>query len=80
MMPRYMLRENMQRSEQSGMKTGLEHLKNHVEYPATKNDIVTACNNLSDVPKADKDWFEKNLPDRTYKNAEEVLTAIIGSI
>jgi len=74
------LRENMQRSEQSGMKTGLEHLKNHVEYPATKNDIVTACNNLSDVPQADKDWFEKNLPDRTYKNAEEVLTAIIGSI
>lgn len=79
-MPRYMLRENMQRSEQSGMKTGLEHLKNHVEYPATKSDIVTACNNLSDVPQADKDWFEKNLPDRTYKNAEEVLTVIIESI
>ncbi len=75
-----MLRENMQRSEQSGMKTGLEHLKNHVEYPATKSDIMTACNNLSDVPQADKDWFEKNLPDRTYKNAEEVLTAIIESI
>ncbi len=75
-----MLRENMQRSEQSGMKTGLEHLKNHVEYPATKNDIVTACNNLSDIPQADKEWFEKNLPDRTYNNAEEVLAAVVESI
>lgn len=53
-----------------------EHIRKHLTYPATKKALVEACNRMSDVPKADRDWFEKNLPDRTYKTADEVIKAL----
>ena len=51
------------------------HMGQHVTYPATKKDLVTACNNLSEFSDADKKWFEATLPDRTYQNADEVKRA-----
>lgn len=54
----------------------LEHLNGHVVYPATKRQLMEACANMSDVPKEDKDWFAKSLPDRTYNSAEEVKRAL----
>jgi hypothetical protein len=62
------------------LKAGLEHAKNHVEYPATKKQLVEACNNMSDMPKAEREWFAKNLPDKTYKNANEVFKALIDTV
>jgi hypothetical protein len=53
-----------------------KHIKEHVSYPTTKKALVEACNMMSDVPKWDKDWFEKNLPDKEYKTAEEVMKAL----
>lgn len=53
-----------------------DHIKNHVDYPATKTDLVKACNMMSDVSSDDKKWFEKNLPSKTYKNADEVMKAL----
>lgn len=53
----------------------MDHLK-HVDYPASKEDLVKACENMSDVPETDKKWFMDNLPDRTYKNAREVEDAL----
>ncbi len=57
-------------------KEAIEHIKEHIKYPATKKQMIEACNMMYDVPKADKEWFEKNLPEGTYKNADEVLKAL----
>ena len=55
----------------------ISHIKNDVEmYPATKQAIVEACNNMSEFSKEHKAWFEKTLPSKTYKNAHEVLKAL----
>ena len=54
----------------------IDHLKNHQEYPASKADLVAACNNLSDFSEADKAEFADKLPDQTYNSAEEVAKAL----
>ncbi len=61
-------------------ETSLEHLKNHIEYPASREQVVAACNNMSDVPADDRDWFSNNLPEGTYSNPEEVLSAILEKL
>jgi hypothetical protein len=43
----------------SVLQAVLMHAKKHVKYPATKKDLMEACNNFSDVPSAEKEWFEK---------------------
>jgi len=58
------------------IKNAIAHLKTHQEYPATKADLVKACMELSDFSDEDKQWFSNNLPDRTYKSAEEVIEAL----
>jgi len=52
------------------------HIKAHIEYPATKKQIVEACNNMSDVSAADRAWFSKTLPDKKYKSADDVIKAL----
>ncbi len=52
------------------------HIKEHLEYPATKEQLTKACNNMYEVPKSDKEWFEKNLPEGTYQNADEVIKVV----
>jgi len=57
-------------------KEVIEHIKGHVKYPTTKKQLVEACNKMGDVPKSDKEWFQKNLPEGTYKTPQEVLKAL----
>jgi len=38
----------------SVLQAVLMHAKKHVKYPATKKDLMEACNNFSDVPSAEK--------------------------
>jgi hypothetical protein len=64
----------------SVLKGVLEHAKRHVNYPTTKKALVEACNNFSDVPREDKDWFEKNLPERGYSEPIEVLKALLDKV
>ncbi len=64
----------------SVVKSVLEHAKKHVTYPASKKDLMEACNNFSDVPAAEKNWFNNNLPDRTYKSANEVVSALLEKV
>lgn len=52
------------------------HLRDHVKYPATKADLVAACNNLSDFSAEDKKEFSDKLPEGTYNSAEEVEAAV----
>lgn len=57
----------------------MAHL-NHVDYPATKENLVEACEKMSDIPEADKKWFTENLPNRTYNSAMEVEEALRASM
>ena len=53
----------------------MQHLKTHQTYPATKADLVAACNSLSDFSEDDKKWFSEHLPENTYNSAEDVMKA-----
>jgi hypothetical protein len=57
------------------MKEISEHLEKHVVYPASKSQIIEACNRMDDVPKDDRESFERCLPDRIYNNSNEVVKA-----
>jgi hypothetical protein len=35
---------------------------------------------MMDIPAEDREWFSKNLPDRTYKNAQDVLAALLEKV
>jgi hypothetical protein len=55
------------------MKELMNHLQNHVMYPASKRTIVESCNKMEHVPASTRTWAEQRLPDRTYKSADEVV-------
>ena len=57
------------------MKEIMEHLKSHVTYPATKQDIWKACNNMEHVPEEHRKVFMDKVPDGTYGSADEVAKA-----
>ncbi len=58
------------------MQGSIDHLKSHQKYPASKADLVAACNNLSDFSEEDKKEFAEKLPDRSYNSAEEVIQVL----
>ncbi|TLY12472.1 MAG: hypothetical protein E6K84_06455 [Thaumarchaeota archaeon] len=47
-----------------------------VMYPASCNDIMTACSGMSEFSKAEKDWFGKALPHGTFSTAADVKKAV----
>jgi len=53
-----------------------KHLMEHQKYPATKEELVAECDNLSDFSEEDKKWFMDKLPDGTYDSAEDVVKAL----
>lgn len=57
------------------MKEMLSHLKEHITYPATKQQIWSACNNMQHVTDKEKEMFQKMVPDGTYNSADEVMKA-----
>ena len=54
----------------------ISHLKTHQAYPATRDQLVAECDNLYDFSLEDKEWFKANLPEGTYKSAEEVIKVL----
>ena len=54
----------------------IEHLKMHQKYPATREELVAECNELSDFSKEDKEWFMNHLPKGTYESAQEVIEVL----
>jgi hypothetical protein len=65
---------------QSCFKDALNHIKNDVNYPASKQDIMEACSGFSEVSKQERDWFDDTIPDRTFNSANEVVMAIFDKI
>ena len=52
------------------------HVKDHMNYPATKQQIMAACSQMAHVPQAGREWAAEKLADRTYASANEVLQAL----
>jgi hypothetical protein len=52
------------------------HFLKHVNYPASRSTILAACANTTEFSEAEKRWFERQLPDREYKSADEVIAAL----
>ena len=59
--------------DQSEMKELMNHLQNHVMYPASKRTIVESCNKMEHVPASTRMWAEQKLPEGTYMSADEVV-------
>jgi len=58
------------------VKELVNHLQNHIKYPATKQTIVESCNNMAHVPASTRSWAEQQLPERTFKSADEVVKTL----
>lgn len=52
------------------------HIGSDVEYPASCEAIVTACNGMSEFSADEKAWFSKTLPHGTYSSAADVSKAV----
>lgn len=66
--------------ENPSLAVELGHLKNHVTYPASKAQVVAACNNMSDMQTGNAEWFNKSLPEGNYNSAHEVLGALLKQV
>lgn len=53
--------------------SAVEHIRNHVDYPATAKDLVEACNKLEEFSEEDKKWFREHLPEGVYNSPAEVF-------
>lgn len=59
------------------MQAAVDHFKtHHAKWPATYEELVAECNNLSDFSEEDKKEFMDKLPKQTYNSADEVITAM----
>jgi len=58
------------------VKAFIERHIQHIKYPSKKSEIIAACVSMAEMPKADREWIEQNLPDGTYKSADEVVRAL----
>ncbi len=54
----------------------IKHLKEHQSYPASKEDLISTCDNLSDLSPEDKRWFIDMLPGKTYETSDEVISTL----
>ena len=53
-----------------------EHMNEHITWPATKQQIIEACNG-DDTPQEVQADIKANLADRTYNTADEVKMALV---
>ena len=53
-----------------------EHLNSHITWPATKEQIVAACNGEDVEPEVLED-VKANLADGTYESAEDVKKILV---
>lgn len=58
------------------MQNAIDHLTQHQKYPATKEDLIKECDDLSDFSDADKKWFKEHLMEKTYESADEVIQTL----
>jgi hypothetical protein len=55
----------------------MTHIKEHIStWPASKQDIVSACSMMSDITEDERKWVMENLPDRMYNTPDEAMDAL----
>ncbi len=54
----------------------LDVLKNHIQFPVTKQQIVDTINKIPEIPDSIKTIIETKLPDGTYGSIEDIKKAI----
>ena len=55
----------------------MTHLRDHVaKWPASKQDIIATCQNMSDITSGEQKWFMETLPDKVYDTPEDVVKAL----
>ncbi len=52
------------------------HIGDDVSYPASCNDLVAACSNMSEFSGEEKEWFSKALPHGSFNTADDVKRAV----
>ena len=52
------------------------HIGSDVAYPASCEQIVNACNNMSEFSADEKAWFAEALPHGNFKSAADVNRAV----
>ncbi len=53
------------------------HIREHIkDWPATKEDIISACNQMDHVDEEEKQKFIDMLPEGTYNSPGEVFGAM----
>ncbi len=52
------------------------HVGSDVKYPASCDQIATACNGMSEFSTEEKQWFLKALPHGTYPTPADVNRAV----
>ncbi|MBI2644263.1 MAG: DUF2795 domain-containing protein [Candidatus Wildermuthbacteria bacterium] len=57
-------------------ENAISHLRTHATYPASREELVAHCNNLSDFSDKDKKEFSEKLPEGTYNSADDVIEAL----
>jgi hypothetical protein len=53
-----------------------QHLREHVKYPATRQEVLDACAQTKEFSAAEKAWAAAHLPDGNYQSADQVLAAL----
>jgi hypothetical protein len=53
----------------------LDLLKDHINFPADKGQILQQVQNVPGIPDQAKDLIQSKLPDGTYNNIDEVKKA-----
>jgi hypothetical protein len=59
--------------DDNAMKEMEMHIREHVMYPATKQQIIEGCNNMVHVPEEARQMVGMKLKDKTYMSADEVM-------
>jgi hypothetical protein len=58
------------------MKKVAQHLREHVKYPASRQQVLDACADTEEFTTAEKAWAAAHLPEGTYASADDVLKAM----
>lgn len=68
----------MDMSDIGNMVSGdsLEALKDKVQFPATKQEIVEAVNKIPDIPEPVKELIQQKLPDKQYGSLDDIKSAV----
>ena len=54
----------------------LAHIRQHVTYPATREQILQACAQTKEFAEGEKQWVADNLPEGSYPNADAVIRVL----